>query len=144
MFESREHENNLFCLLRLAARTAVIVCLAIIFLFFSSERINIHEIEPKEWIGFLFFPVGMFVGLVWSWRQECLGGIITLASVIGFYLIYGWLLNGKLWLGWALLPFLVPGSLFLLHWFFRPLFGRRSNLPKLIGQIKMSGFSSPI
>jgi hypothetical protein len=118
MFESRELENNFLCLLRWAARAAGIVCLAIIFLFFSSEGINIQQIEAKEWIGLLFFPLGTVIGLIWSWHEEGLGGSITLVSVTGFYLVYGWLLSGNLWLGWALLPFLVPGSLFLLHWFF--------------------------
>ena len=43
-----------------------------------------------------FFPLGALVGLVLGWREELLGGAITLISIAGFYLVYGWLLNSSL------------------------------------------------
>ena len=121
MFEPREHENVFLHVLRWTARAASVVCLAIIFLFFLSEGINFGEIAPREWIGLLFFPVGVFIGLVLAWREEGLGGGIALGSVLGFYLIYGWLFSGKFWQGWAVLPFLLPAVLFLAYWFFSSL-----------------------
>lgn len=116
MFEPREHETLFLHTLRLVARAASIVCLAIIFLFFVGEGMNFSQIAFKEWIGLLFFPVGVFVGLVLAWREEGLGGAISVVSIPAFYLIYGWLLNGNIKQGWAFLPFLVPGVLFLLYW----------------------------
>ena len=116
MFEPRKHENLFLHILRWTARGASVVCLAIVFLFFLAEEINFGEIAAKEWIGLLFFPVGVFTGLVLAWRDEGLGGGFALGSVLGFYLVYGWLLNGKLWQGWAFLPFLLPAVLFLLYW----------------------------
>ena len=121
MFEPRKHENLFLHILRWTARGASVVCLAIVFLFFLAEEINFGEIAAKEWIGLLFFPVGVFTGLVLAWREEGLGGGFALGSVLGFYLVYGWLLNGKLWQGWAFLPFLLPAVLFLLYWIFSSL-----------------------
>jgi hypothetical protein len=49
------------------------------------------EAEPRswptaaEWIGLACFPLGVGVGLVVAWWKERLGGVITLASLIGFY-----------------------------------------------------------
>jgi hypothetical protein len=115
MFEPREHEGLFLHALRLAARAASIVCLAIIILFFVGEGINFSQVAFKEWIGLLLFPGGVFVGLVLAWREEGLGGAIVVVSILAFYLIYGWLLSGTIRQGWAFLPFLVPGILFLLY-----------------------------
>ncbi len=118
MFEPREHENSFLHILRWTARGASVVCLAIIFLFFLSEGINFGEIAPRQWIGLLFFPVAVFIGLVLAWREEGLGGGIAIIGVLGFYLVYGWLLSGSIHQGWAFLPFLLPAVLFLAYWSF--------------------------
>lgn len=118
MFEPREHETVFLHTLRLTARSASIICLAIIFLFFVGEGVDFGLLTYKEYVGLMFFPVGVFIGLVLAWREEGLGGIISVASIFAFYLIYGWLLNGNIRQGWAFMPFLLPGFLFLLYWFF--------------------------
>ena len=115
MFGPREHETIFLHILRLVARAASVVCIAIILLFFIGEGIDFGSVDAKEWVGLLFFPLGVFVGLVLAWREEVLGGIITIASVAAFYLIYGLLLSGSIRQGWAILPFLVPGVLFVLY-----------------------------
>ncbi len=115
MFSPREHENSFLFYLRWAARLASVVCLAIILLFFLGEGFGAAQIGAREWLGFLFFPLGVFVGLVLAWKKEGLGGMINIFAVLGFYLIYGWLLSGSFWQGWALIPFLIPGILFVLY-----------------------------
>jgi hypothetical protein len=127
MFEPKQHENTFLFLLRWAARLAAIVCLAIVFLFFFGEGINLQEISAREWVGLLFFPVGVFIGLVLAWQEEAIGGMITVASILGFYLIYGWLLSGSIRQGWAFLPFLIPGALFLLYGIISSVFLPRKN-----------------
>lgn len=117
MFEQRQHENTFLFILRWTARLASVVCLAIIFLFFVGEGFDYRAVAFKEWIGLLFFPLGVLVGLVFAWREESAGGAIAVLSVAAFYLVYGWLLSGQLWQGWAFLPFLVPAALFLLYGF---------------------------
>lgn len=119
MFEERENETTLEYLLRVVARGASIVCLAIILLFFLGEDFALGTLSVEEWIGFAFFPVGVLVGLVLAWREELIGGAITLAAVAGFYLVYGLLLNSTLRMGWAFLPFLLPGILFVTYGYVR-------------------------
>jgi len=115
MFEERENETTFAHLLRLTARAASIVCMAIILLFFLGEDFEFGKVTPKQWIGFAFFPVGVLSGLILAWREELLGGAITVISVAGIYLVYGWLLNSNVRLGWAFLPFVVPGLLFVTY-----------------------------
>lgn len=115
MFGPREHETIFLHSLRLVARAASVICIAVILLFFIGEGIDFGKIAAKEWIGLLFFPVGVFVGLVLAWREEMLGGAVTIASVIGFYLVYGLLLSGTIRQGWLFLLFLVPGLLSVLY-----------------------------
>ena len=115
MFGPREHETFVLHALRLLARAASVVCIAVILLFFIGEGIDFGKIAAKEWVGLLFFPVGVFVGLVMAWREEILGEIITIASVTGFYLVYGLLLSGTIRQGWLFLLFLVPGVLSVLY-----------------------------
>ena len=115
MFEPREHETSLLHALRLVARAASVVCIAIILLFLFGEGFNFGSVTAKQWAGFMFFPVMTFVGLVLAWQEEAVGGIISIIGIAGIYLVYGLLLNGTLRLGWAFLPFLVPGILFVLY-----------------------------
>ena len=115
MFEPREHETPLLHALRLLARGASVVCIAIILLFLFGEGFNFGSVTGKQWVGLLFFPVMVFVGLVLAWREEAVGGIISIIGIAGIYLVYGLLLNGSIWQGWAFLPFLVPGVLFVLY-----------------------------
>lgn len=119
MFEERENETTIEYLIRVVARGASIVCLAIILLFFLGEDFALGTLSVEEWIGFAFFPVGVLVGLVLAWREEAIGGVITLASVAGFYLVYGWVLNSTFRMGWAFVPFLLPGILFVIYGYVR-------------------------
>ena len=115
MFEARKNETPFLHYLRLTARAASIVCLAIIFFFFVGEGIDFSQVTYRQWIGLMFFPLTVVIGLVLAWREEGLGGAISIVGILGFYLVYGWLLNGSLRQGWAFLPFLVPGILFVLY-----------------------------
>lgn len=115
MFGPREHETAHQHVLRLAARAASVVCLAVILLFLVGEDFNFADVTARQWVGFAFFPVGLVAGLVLAWKEEGLGGTIAVISILGVYLVYGLLLNGTLRLGWAFLPFLIPGVLFIAY-----------------------------
>jgi len=119
MFEKKENETAFENFLRIVARAISIVSVAIILLFVLGEDFEFRKVTAKEWVGLGFFPVGVLIGLVLSWREELIGGAITLTSIAGFYLVYGWLLNSTLRLGWAFLPFILPGLLFLIYGYLR-------------------------
>lgn len=120
MFERRDHETTFQHGLRVVAGTSGVVCLALIILFFIGEDFVFGYMSGREWIGFLFFPIGVFIGLVLSFREELMGGVLTISSILGFYLIYGLLLNSTIHQGWAFLPFLLPGLLFVVYGLLKP------------------------
>jgi hypothetical protein len=119
MFEAKENETTFEHIFRLSARGASIACLAIIFFFFLGEGIDFGNVSANEWVGLAFFPIGVLIGLVLAWREEFLGGLITLISIASFYLVYGWLLNSSIRQGWAFLPFAIPGILFMVYGWLR-------------------------
>ncbi len=40
--------------------------------------------NTNEWIGFLFFPLGICAGIILAWWREALGGALTVASLLAF------------------------------------------------------------
>lgn len=106
-------KNKLLFWIKLIARVSSLIILSLVLLFIFGEGINPSNVN--EWIGFIFFPAGISVGMILAWWKEGLGGIITVGSLVLFYLIYFFssqtLPEG---LGW--LTFSLPGFLFLLYW----------------------------
>ena len=115
MFEPRVHEDNNLFILRWTARLFGAACLAILLLFIFGEDFDWSKISAKEFVGLLFFPVGLIIGLILAWRRELLGGAISAGSVLALYVIYGWFLNGSLGQGWWFIVFAIPGVLFFAY-----------------------------
>ena len=91
-----------------------IISIVVILTIINSDVPTFGQIAPKQWVGFLFFPTGVIAGMLLGWWREVLGGAVTVGSLFGFYLIYGWLLNGQIWLGAWFIVFALPGILFLI------------------------------
>ena len=98
------------------ARTASVASITFLVMLFLGEAVNPSEISSQEWVGLIFFPIGVIAGMIIAWRKEAMGGFVTVASLLGFYLVYGYLLRNHIG-GWFFLAFAAPGFLFLLHWF---------------------------
>ena len=96
------------------ARVWSIASVCLIFGFLVGE--GVHPRTSAELLGFFFFPVGICVGMVLAWWKEGLGGVITVGSLVVFYVIHlassGTLPHGLAWLAFA-----VPGFLFVLSWY---------------------------
>ncbi len=101
------------CVLRWIARIWSIASIVLILVFIIGERSCPSGLG--EWIGFLFFPVGVAAGMIISWWKEGEGGGITVASLIFFYLIH-LATAGRFPEGWGWLAFSAPGFLFLVTW----------------------------
>ena len=112
--------------LRWLARGTSAVSIALILLFFVGFRRS--QVAPREWIGLMFFPFGVILGMLISWRRELEGSLLSLASLAGFYLVYGVVLTGRLPGGWAFLVFTAPAFLFLASWFAGKTLKRQGNL----------------
>lgn len=111
-----EHEGEWLYGLRWFARICSIASIALILLFFVGEGFDFDKVAMKEWIGFLFFPLGVVAGMIIAWKHEGVGGAVSIVSLLGFYLIYGLLMSSRLWQGSAFIVFAIPAFLFFVYW----------------------------
>lgn len=100
----------------LLARVGSVASITFLILLFMGDAFRPSEISPNEWAGLVFFPIGVVLGMVIAWWKEGVGAVLTVASLIGFYMVYGYLLRNHIG-GWWFIVFASPGFLFLLHWF---------------------------
>jgi hypothetical protein len=87
----------------------------IILLFAFGEGLNLSHFTAHDLVLFVFFPLGVCVGMAEAWRWESLGGGITVASLAAFYLAHR-LLSPSFPRGFAFVAIAAPGFLFLLCW----------------------------
>jgi hypothetical protein len=107
--------------LRWSARLTSLLSIGVLLLFLTGDDGLIGgngwtKVRPAEWIGLLFFPFGVVVGLALAWWREAGGAALAGASLTAFYLSYA-LLNGRLPGGPWFLIFTAPAALFFASWF---------------------------
>src|SRR4029453_80809 len=78
---------------RWLARGLSVFSTILLLLFVVGEPFPVAKVTVAEWLGLLFFPVGVTVGFAVAWWREGLGGLITTASLIAFYLVFVFVLN---------------------------------------------------
>ena len=115
MFSSRIDLGFPLALIEMLARVGSIASITLLLMLFAGEGLHPSEVAAKEWVGLFFFPFGVIVGMVIAWWKEGLGAAITLGSLLGLYLVYGYFMRYHI-AGWAFVVFASPGLLFLLHW----------------------------
>lgn len=89
------------------ARFWSVLSTIMILLFLFGESIDPSKLRFNEWIGFIFFPVGLLIGLIISWKKEIVGGIVTIVSMI----IFAFLMV----LNWFIIALGFPSVLFIFH-----------------------------
>lgn len=67
---------------------------------------------PQEWLGLVFWPIGVCVGLVLAWFREEIGGSLALACLFAFC-IWNLLRSGHLPQSLFFFLLAAPGLLFL-------------------------------
>ena len=102
--------GRLVRLIRWTARISSIASVGLLLAFVMGEGIS--PTTQAERLGLLFFPLGVCVGMLIGWRKERLGGLITVGSLVFFYIV-SISMTGELPKGWAWLAFAAPGFLFL-------------------------------
>jgi hypothetical protein len=99
--------------LRWIARSWSAAAILLVVMSMALERT--HPTTTTEWVGFLFFPIGVSVGMILAWWKEGLGGSVAVASFFVFYVVHvttaGSFPPGLGWLAVA-----APGFLFLICW----------------------------
>jgi hypothetical protein len=73
---------------RWAARIWAVASIGLVLAFLVGEGFHPSQIQPREWLGLVFFPVGICTGMILAWWKEGLGGAITVGSLAVFYLIH--------------------------------------------------------
>jgi hypothetical protein len=101
--------------LRWSARVSSILVAGIVLLFAFGEGLDLSHFTGRELVLFVFFPLGVCLGMVVAWRWEGLGGGITVASLAVFYLVHR-LSSSHFPRGFAFVAVAAPGFLFLLCW----------------------------
>lgn len=101
--------------LRWSARVLSILAVSVVLVCAFGEGSNLSHFTARELVLFVFFPVGVCLGMALAWRWEGLGGTITVASLVAFYLV-DWLMSSSFPRGFALVALAAPGILFLLCW----------------------------
>ncbi len=105
-------------IIRWIARIWSILSLTFLLLFFGAHIFSSGGEETfafKDVFQFVFFPIGLAIGLILAWKWEGLGGIIAIASIIGFHLQM-LVVHGKADFGLFFELLAAPGILFILYW----------------------------
>ena len=103
-------------MVRWIARAWSIVTIILVLAFLIGEGFNPEQFTLAEWLGFLFFPFGICLGLIVAWWRESFGAIIVIGSLLAFYIIH-FATSGIFPKGWAWEVFAAPGFLFALCWY---------------------------
>lgn len=125
MFNSRIDLGLPLTAIELLARLGSIASIILLLMLFAGEGLHPSQVATREWVGLLFFPIGVMIGMVLAWWREGAGSLVTVGSLVAFYVVYGYLMRNHLG-GWAFIVFASPGFLFLLHWLLRPISSQRS------------------
>jgi hypothetical protein len=115
IFGKRDDEGLGMYLVRWIARVLSLSILFLLMLFaFGEDGVN-RQVTAVEWTGLAFFPIGVALGFLIGWKNELVGGAISVTSLVCFYLIYGIGLTGRLPRGAWFALFTLPGFLFLAY-----------------------------
>ena len=119
-------ERDALFALAWSARATSVVSVGLLLLFFIGEGFDPSGVTPRQWVGLIFFPLGVVAGMAVAWWREGVGGLVTVGSLLGFY-VWHVLAGGWVPRGFIFVVFALPGFLFLLH----ALLARRADGPRL-------------
>jgi hypothetical protein len=114
MNAQRVQSNFPLTLLEWLARCASVISIVLLASLFVGEGFHPDRIAAKEWLGLLFFPLGVVLGMIVAWWKETIGSVVAVGSLGAFYVVYGFILGSHIG-GWWFLAFTLPGFLFLFH-----------------------------
>lgn len=103
---------------RLLARIWGSIILAFILFFFLSylfgeEGLGLDNISNHDKITFIFFPISSIIGLSIAYKNEMLGGLITLLGMVGLFIMQRELITNP----YIVIGIVPPGILYLVYWY---------------------------
>jgi hypothetical protein len=111
-----EKQRRVVFVVRWIARAWSIASIGLVLGFLVGEGFHPEQLTTAQRLGFVFFPVGICLGMILAWWKELLGGSITVGSLLVFYAVH-LASAGTPPKGWAWIAFAVPGFLFVLCWY---------------------------
>ncbi|MBN1385063.1 MAG: hypothetical protein JW983_09310 [Elusimicrobia bacterium] len=98
------------------ARVLSILFIGFVLMFWIGEGGgNPFRLGLRVLIHHLFFPLGVMAGMIIAWKREGLGGLITVVSVIIFYIL-NFASCGRFPKGPWFAIISSPGLLFIFYW----------------------------
>lgn len=97
------------------ARIWSLASIVFVLVFVFGEVLNGNGARPtaSEWVGLVFWPGGVLVGLAVAWFRKGLGGVVAIGSLIAFY-VWHFVERGTFPRGPYFFLVAAPGILFLL------------------------------
>jgi hypothetical protein len=86
MFSNRIDLSFPLALIEMLARVGSIASIILLLMLFAGEGLHPSELPRNEWIGLLFFPLGVMIGMVIAWWKEGVGAVVTMGCLFGFIL----------------------------------------------------------
>jgi len=100
-------------IVRWIARIWSVLSILFILAFAIGEAGGGPRPSQQEWIGLVFFPIGVCAGLALAWWRERLGGLLSIGCLLAFY-IWNLLRSGHAPRGPWFFLVAAPGLLFLI------------------------------
>lgn len=107
---------NLYKTFKFIAMFFSIIVFIVLLLFIVGEKKNpgnLFDFSTREFIAFIFFPIGVMIGMIISWWRQLTGALVTIISFLIFYFVY-YLMWGNLPGGVWFLVFISPAFLSLI------------------------------
>ena len=108
--------NHSLSVIRWIARIIALFFILTMLLIFFGQILDGGGPPLEAWIGILFMPIGVVVGLALAWKWEGLGGLVVLLSLIDFHLFLIVRDGMFRFISFADLT-IIPAILFLAYWY---------------------------
>jgi len=80
---------------------------------FGDEGLHLENLSNQEIITFICFPLSSVIGLSIAFKNEKIGGLITILGILGLIIIRSDLSSNL----YTMIGILPPGILYLVYWF---------------------------
>ncbi len=96
---------------RLIARICSLIGMFFLVGFFNTETLK--DLDLKDWFLFIIFPCVLLSGYILSWMYDRTGAVVSLASIVIFYLLH-YIFKQNFPQGTSFILFAIPPMLFIL------------------------------
>ena len=67
MFSNRVDLSFPLALIEMLARVGSIASVTLLLMLFAGEGFDPSQVAPRQWVGLVFFPLGIIAGMAIAW-----------------------------------------------------------------------------